>query len=58
MDADGIRQDVERERIQKLVEETYGLHGLALQRLLSAGEKADNEAVDLAPHQRAAAASG
>jgi len=47
MDADGIRQDVERERIQKLIEETYGLHGAELQQLLSAGEKADNEAVDL-----------
>lgn len=47
MDADGIRQDVERERIQKLVEETYGLHGTELQRLLSDGEKADSEAVDL-----------
>src|SRR5690606_29780407 len=47
MDADGVRQDIERERIKTLLEETYDLHGGELDRLLAAGEKADGEAIDL-----------
>ncbi|WP_274627429.1 TerB family tellurite resistance protein [Arvimicrobium flavum] len=46
MDADGVRQDVERERIKTLLADAYGLDGPALERLLLAGEKADNEAID------------
>lgn len=47
MDADGIRQDVERERIKAVLAQSYGLDGPALDELLSSGEKADNEAIDL-----------
>jgi uncharacterized tellurite resistance protein B-like protein len=47
MDADGARQDVERERIKSLLAESYGLKGAALEKLLSAGEAADSEAIDL-----------
>lgn len=47
MDADGARQDVERERIRALLAESYDLKGADLERLLSAGEQADNEAIDL-----------
>lgn len=47
MDADGLRQDVERERIKALLADAYGLDGSRLDRLLAAGERADGEAVDL-----------
>jgi uncharacterized tellurite resistance protein B-like protein len=47
MDADGSRQDVERERIRALLAETYNIGGNALEKLLSEGEKADSEAIDL-----------
>ncbi|MBN9071903.1 MAG: TerB family tellurite resistance protein [Rhizobiales bacterium] len=47
MDADGLRQDVERERIKTLMAEAYGLKGSRLEELLRAGERADGEAIDL-----------
>lgn len=47
MDADGMRQDVERERIRALMAESYDLGGRELEDLISAGEKAEGEAVDL-----------
>ncbi len=47
MDADGIRQDIEWERLKQLLSETYGVTGSELAALVAAGEKADNEAVDL-----------
>lgn len=47
MDADGIRQDVERERIKAVLAEAYQIGGQALARLLADGERADSEAIDL-----------
>ncbi|MEI5678959.1 MULTISPECIES: tellurite resistance TerB family protein [unclassified Mesorhizobium] len=47
MDADGVRQDVEWERLKQLLSEAYGVTGSELAALVAAGEKADNEAVDL-----------
>jgi uncharacterized tellurite resistance protein B-like protein len=47
MNADGVRQDVEWERIKQVLADTYTLSGSALDQLAAAGEAADNEAVDL-----------
>jgi uncharacterized tellurite resistance protein B-like protein len=47
MDADGVRQDVEWDRIKQLLAQTYGISGDELDRLVKAGEKADQEAIDL-----------
>ena len=47
MDADGVRQDVEWERMKELLTESYGVTGEELDRLVAAGSEADDEAVDL-----------
>jgi uncharacterized tellurite resistance protein B-like protein len=47
MDADGVRHDVEWERMKQLLTETYGVTGEALDRLVAAGGEADEDAVDL-----------
>jgi len=47
MDADGDRQDVEWERVKQLLSQSYGVSGAELDRLVKAGEQADNEAIDL-----------
>lgn len=47
MDADGVRQDVEWERMKELLAEAYGISGNALDTLVAAGAEADNDAVDL-----------
>jgi Uncharacterized protein conserved in bacteria len=47
MDADGVRQDVEWDRIKQLLSETYGITGRELDELVQAGEAADREAIDL-----------
>jgi uncharacterized tellurite resistance protein B-like protein len=47
MDADGVRQDAEWELMKELLAQTYGLDGEALDGLVAAGGKADEEAVDL-----------
>ena len=47
MDADGVRQDVEWERMKQLLSESYGVTGEALDRLVAAGGEADEDAVDL-----------
>ena len=47
MDADGVRQDTEWERMKEILAESYGLSGEALDRLVAAGGEADDEAVDL-----------
>jgi uncharacterized tellurite resistance protein B-like protein len=47
MDADGVRRETERKRLKQLLAEAYGLSGRELDRLLEAGEDADQEAIDL-----------
>jgi len=47
MDADGVRQDAEWERLKGLLAEDYGLTGEALDTLVAAGADADQDAVDL-----------
>lgn len=47
MNADGDRQDVEWERAKQLLSQSYGVSGVELDRLIKAGEQADNEAIDL-----------
>jgi uncharacterized tellurite resistance protein B-like protein len=47
MDADGVRQDVEWDRIKQLLSESYGIEGRELDQLVQAGEAADHEAIDL-----------
>jgi len=47
MDADGVRQDAEWERMKQLLTESYGVTGEALDKLVAAGGEADDEAIDL-----------
>ncbi len=47
MNADGVMEDAEWERIKDLLSEAYGVAGQELDELLAAGKKADLEAVDL-----------
>jgi uncharacterized tellurite resistance protein B-like protein len=47
MDADGVRHDTEWERMKEILAEAYGLAGDELDRLVVAGGKADQEAIDL-----------
>lgn len=47
MDADGVRQDAEWERIKELLTELYGLSGDELDALVNQGLEAEGEAVDL-----------
>lgn len=47
MDADGVRQDAEWERMKETLGETYGVGGEELDRLVAAGERAGEEAIDL-----------
>jgi uncharacterized tellurite resistance protein B-like protein len=47
MDADGVRQDAEWERMKAVLAEGYGVSGAALDGLVEAAAEADQEAVDL-----------
>lgn len=47
MDADGVREDVEWDRMKQILSESYGVTGEALDRLVAAGGEADEDAVDL-----------
>ena len=47
MDAAGVRQEIERERMRAVLAETYHIGGQVLERLLADGERADSEAIDL-----------
>ena len=47
MNADGVRRDVEWDRMKQLLAETYSISGIELDRLAEAGAAADNEAIDL-----------
>jgi uncharacterized tellurite resistance protein B-like protein len=47
VDADGVVSENERRKLREVIAETYQLKGSALDAVLKAGEKADDEAVDL-----------
>ncbi|TIS58553.1 MAG: hypothetical protein E5W82_13225 [Mesorhizobium sp.] len=47
MSADGVRQDVEWERFKAVLAQSYSISGDELDALVAAGERADNEAIDL-----------
>ncbi len=47
MNADGVRQDVEWERFKAVLSETYSIGGAELEALAAAGQRADDEAIDL-----------
>lgn len=47
MDADGVRQDIEWDRLKQALTGAYGISGRDLEALVKAGEEADREAVDL-----------
>jgi uncharacterized tellurite resistance protein B-like protein len=47
INADGVRHDVEWERLKELLSQTYDTTGEALKELLVAGEQANHEAIDL-----------
>ncbi|MEO4001060.1 TerB family tellurite resistance protein [Mesorhizobium sp. CAU 1732] len=47
IDADGVRDEVERKRLRDLLADAYGLSGNELDQVVSAGEEAEREAVDL-----------
>ncbi len=47
LDADGIREDAEMKRLREILSETYNVSGAELEQLMQAGEKAEQEAVDL-----------
>jgi uncharacterized tellurite resistance protein B-like protein len=47
MDADGVRERRETEQLRSLVADMFGIAGDELERIVSAGEQADAEAVDL-----------
>jgi len=47
MNADGVRQDAEWERLKDVLSQAYGASGAELDALVTAGEKAEREAIDL-----------
>jgi uncharacterized tellurite resistance protein B-like protein len=47
MDADGVRQDVEWDRLKRALADEYHLSGRELDDLVKAGERAEQDAVDL-----------
>lgn len=47
MDADGVRQDVEWDRIKDLLSAHFQISGKQLDELVKAGQRADQEAIDL-----------
>lgn len=47
IEADGVRDEAERKRLRDLLADAYDLSGDTLDEVVSAGEKAEREAVDL-----------
>ncbi|MBZ9675397.1 TerB family tellurite resistance protein [Mesorhizobium sp. ES1-1] len=47
MNADGVRQDVEWEKFKAVLAQSYSISGDELEDLAAAGERADNESIDL-----------
>ncbi|MDA4845494.1 TerB family tellurite resistance protein [Hoeflea poritis] len=46
IDADGVSEPVEREKLQQLLERQYGVHKDELKKLVDAGKQAEDESVD------------
>jgi uncharacterized tellurite resistance protein B-like protein len=47
MNADGVRHDVEWERLKDVLSENFGVTSGEMEALVAAGERADKEAIDL-----------
>jgi uncharacterized tellurite resistance protein B-like protein len=47
IDADGVRDEAERDHLRRAISQAYGLTGRELQKVVNAGEEAEREAVDL-----------
>jgi uncharacterized tellurite resistance protein B-like protein len=47
IDADGVRDEAERQRLADVLSGAYALSGLELEHVMAAGEEADRDAVDL-----------
>jgi uncharacterized tellurite resistance protein B-like protein len=47
LDADGIREASEVEKLRETLSSTYNLTGVELEKIVKAGEKAEQEAIDL-----------
>ena len=47
LDADGIREASEIEKLRETLSSTYNLTGAELEKIVKAGEKAEQEAIDL-----------
>ncbi|MAS12418.1 MAG: hypothetical protein CMH69_03855 [Nitratireductor sp.] len=47
LDADGIREASEVEKLRETLSSTYNLTGAELEKIVKAGEKAEQEAIDL-----------
>ncbi len=46
VDADGVVEQVERDKVKELLEKSYGLDGSELQKLIDAGRQAEDESID------------
>ena len=46
VDADGVVEQAERDKIKELLEKSYGLDGVQLQKLIAAGRQAEDESID------------
>ncbi len=46
VDADGVVEPVEREKVKELLGKSYGLDGAELRKLINAGRQAEDESID------------
>jgi len=46
VDADGVVEPAERQKVRELLEKQYGLDGAELQKLIDAGRRAEDESID------------
>ena len=46
IDADGVVEQSERDKVKELLEKSYGLSGAELQKLIAAGRQAEDESID------------
>ena len=47
IDADGIRREDEKARLNEVLSDAYGIDGAELRKLIEAGEQAEQQAIDL-----------